>query len=166
MKKLGSPGLKASPSALKDTMLPNISPEVVADAAVQVFGGYDPNQFGVSILKFHHILGHWLFFFQDRHLSLTSIKDTSTSTTTTSTISANSTSTTTTSKRTTTTAKTSAQQFIMITGGAYGYNCGNVGKQVSLISLDPGNPVPTCLERLAQLPKNMGWHQGAALGAG
>ena len=157
MSKLSIPGLKASPSALKETMLPNISPELVADAAVQVFGGYNPSLFGVSNLKFHHILSHWLFFFQDRHLSLTSIK---------ATISANSTSTTTTSKRTTTTAKTSAQQFIMITGGAYGYNCGNVGKQVSLISLDPGNPVPTCLERLAQLPKNMGWHQGAALGAG
>ena len=43
------PGLDTSPSALRDTMLPNISPELVADAAVQVFGGYDPTQFGVSI---------------------------------------------------------------------------------------------------------------------
>ena len=30
-------------------MMPNISPEVVADASVKVFGGYDPSLFAVSI---------------------------------------------------------------------------------------------------------------------
>ena len=39
-------------------MLPNISPELVADAAVQVFGGYDSSQFGVSIWQFLSIIGH------------------------------------------------------------------------------------------------------------
>ena len=55
MSKLSFPGLKASPSALKETMLPNISPELVADAAVQVFGGYNPSLFGVSIWVFLNI---------------------------------------------------------------------------------------------------------------
>ena len=41
-------GLNASPKALKETMLPNISPGLVADATVQIFGGYD-GRFGVSI---------------------------------------------------------------------------------------------------------------------
>ena len=45
-------GLKASPYALKDTMLPNISPELVAATAVQISGGYDPQRFGVSIFPF------------------------------------------------------------------------------------------------------------------
>ena len=58
MSKLSFPGLKASPSALKETMLPNISPELVADAAVQVFGGYNPSLFGVSIWVFLNIIGH------------------------------------------------------------------------------------------------------------
>ena len=45
------PGLDAPLSALKDTMLPSISPELVADAAIQVSGGYDQGLFGVSIFE-------------------------------------------------------------------------------------------------------------------
>ena len=34
-------GLISSPNILAETMLPNITPDMVADAAVQTFGGYD-----------------------------------------------------------------------------------------------------------------------------
>ena len=51
------PGLTTSPKALKETMLPNISPESVADTKIQVSGGYDPCQFGVSINFIHR--GHY-----------------------------------------------------------------------------------------------------------
>ena len=42
-------GLETSPITLKETMMPNISPEMAVDAAVEVFGGYDPSLFAVSI---------------------------------------------------------------------------------------------------------------------
>ena len=42
-----SPGLDSLPNTLMETMLPNISPESAAEAAVQIFGGYD-GRFGVS----------------------------------------------------------------------------------------------------------------------
>ena len=42
-------GLEVSPITLKETMMPNISPEMAVDAAVQVLGGYDPSLFGVSM---------------------------------------------------------------------------------------------------------------------
>ena len=42
-------GLEVSPITLMKTMMPHISPEVVTDAAVKVFGGYDPSLFAVSI---------------------------------------------------------------------------------------------------------------------
>ena len=45
-------GLKTSPSRLKETMIPNISPETVADTKVQVSGGYETCQFGVSVDTF------------------------------------------------------------------------------------------------------------------
>lgn len=48
MRTLISPGLNATPNTLKETMLPNISPELVADATVQISGGYD-GRFGVSL---------------------------------------------------------------------------------------------------------------------
>ena len=43
-----SPGLNTLPNTLMETMLPNISPDLVADATVQIFGGYD-GRFSVSI---------------------------------------------------------------------------------------------------------------------
>ena len=43
-----SPGLNSLPNTLMETMMPNISPESVADATVQIFGGYD-DRFGVSL---------------------------------------------------------------------------------------------------------------------
>ena len=59
------PGLNTSPNTLKETMIPNISPETVADTKVQVSGGYDPCQFGVSIYintdRGHYFaIEHWL----------------------------------------------------------------------------------------------------------
>ena len=39
----------ASPATLKDTMLPNVGPELTAEAAVQVAGGYSPNLFTVGV---------------------------------------------------------------------------------------------------------------------
>ena len=43
-------GLEAtSPTTLKDTMLPNVGPELTAEAAVQVAGGYSPNLFAVGV---------------------------------------------------------------------------------------------------------------------
>ena len=41
-------GLKAQPQFLKDTMMPDISPETVANSAVQLDGGHDPCRFSVS----------------------------------------------------------------------------------------------------------------------
>ena len=46
MKNYKFTGLKTSPSRLKETMIPNISPESVADTKVQVSGGYETCQFG------------------------------------------------------------------------------------------------------------------------
>ena len=45
---LNSPGLNSSINTLQETMLPDISPDLVAEAAVQVNGGYD-GRFGVSL---------------------------------------------------------------------------------------------------------------------
>ena len=42
-------GLETSPITLTETMMPNISPEMAVDAAVKIFGGYDPSLFAVSI---------------------------------------------------------------------------------------------------------------------
>ena len=52
MKNYKFTGLKTSPSRLKETMIPNISPETVADTKVQVSGGYETCQFGVSVDTF------------------------------------------------------------------------------------------------------------------
>ena len=41
-------GLEKSPKFLSDTMLPTISPEAAAAAAVLAAGGYDPCQFEVN----------------------------------------------------------------------------------------------------------------------
>ena len=51
MRNLIFSGLDAPLSDLKDTMLPSMSPELVADAAIQVSGGYDQGLFGVSIFE-------------------------------------------------------------------------------------------------------------------
>ena len=54
-------------------------------------------------------------------------------------------------------------QFIMIIGGS---NHCKTNTQVSLISLDPSNPVPSCLESLAPFPTSIQEHAGATLGSG
>ena len=41
-------GLKAPLEILRDTMMPDISPDTLAESAVQVDGGYDPCHFNVS----------------------------------------------------------------------------------------------------------------------
>ena len=41
-------GLNKSPKVLVDTMLPNISPELVAGSSVLIDGGYNPCKYGVT----------------------------------------------------------------------------------------------------------------------
>ena len=54
-------------------------------------------------------------------------------------------------------------QFIMIIGGS---NTCKTETEVSLISLDPSNPVPSCLESLDPFPTSIQEHAGATLGSG
>ena len=53
-------GLEVSPITLKETMMPNISPEMAVDAAVQVLGGYDPSLFGVSMTGWSLLSNSWV----------------------------------------------------------------------------------------------------------
>ena len=44
-------GLEQTPNFLIDTMLPNVRPEIVAEAAVLASGGYDPCHYAVRMIR-------------------------------------------------------------------------------------------------------------------
>ena len=44
-------GLEQTPNFLIDTMLPNVRPEIVAEAAVLANGGYDPCHYAVRMIR-------------------------------------------------------------------------------------------------------------------